>query len=82
MGFVGPFFSWNVPWRSPDLRRFARTAQFRELQSAAGTWIELLREPRDDHTPAPPAWTAHAEAVVRPGHACALPGRSHVCQPE
>jgi hypothetical protein len=39
MGPIGPLFSLDFPWRPPDLRRFARTAQFRGLRSGAATWI-------------------------------------------
>jgi hypothetical protein len=41
MDIVGPLFVWELPWRPPDLRHFIRTAEFRELQSAAASWIEL-----------------------------------------
>jgi hypothetical protein len=40
MGLATPLFNWNFPWRPPDLCRFTRTSQFRELRSAAGAWIE------------------------------------------
>jgi hypothetical protein len=34
---------WRLhgPWRRPDLDRFAQTASFRELRSAAADWIDL-----------------------------------------
>ena len=40
MGFQGPLFNWELPWRPPDLPRFVRTTQFRELHAAAEDWIE------------------------------------------
>jgi hypothetical protein len=36
----GPFFSWSLPWRPPDLARFSRTSEFQELHTAADDWIE------------------------------------------
>jgi hypothetical protein len=36
----GPFFSWSLPWRPPDLARFSRTSEFQELHAAADDWIE------------------------------------------
>lgn len=39
MGPIGPLFRMDFPWRPPDLRRFARTAQFRGLRSDAAAWI-------------------------------------------
>jgi hypothetical protein len=60
VGFAGPVFSWNFPWRPADLRRFARTAQFRELQSAARNWIEL----QFGRVEAEAAWLAPAARLV------------------
>ncbi|MBR7828198.1 hypothetical protein KDK95_17930 [Actinospica sp. MGRD01-02] len=40
MGVRGPLLNWELPWRPPDLPRFARTAQFRDLHAAAEGWIE------------------------------------------
>jgi hypothetical protein len=40
MGFRGPLINWELPWRPPDLPRFVRTAQFRELHAAAEDWVE------------------------------------------
>jgi hypothetical protein len=60
MDIAGPFFSWEFPWRPPDLRRFTRTAQFRELQSAAANWIEL----QFAHIQAEATWLAPASRLV------------------
>jgi hypothetical protein len=60
MGIAGPIFSWEFPWRSPDLARFTRTAQFRELQSAAASWIELQFARIQDET----TWLAPASKMV------------------
>jgi hypothetical protein len=40
LGF-NPVWRLHGPWRRPDLGRFAQTASFRELRSAAAGWIDL-----------------------------------------
>lgn len=40
MGYSGPWVMWSLPWRPPDIARFARTSPFQELHTAAVDWIE------------------------------------------